>query len=65
MTENNVMTLPIAEGNLMIAKSDALDALIEKRIVDKETIVNIADDDWFGDYLANKWGMEKENDTEV
>ncbi|NQM29323.1 hypothetical protein HO415_01295 [Streptococcus suis] len=60
MTQEQMMTLPINEGNLMIAKADALDALIEKGIVNKETIINIGDDDWYAEQLANKWGIESE-----
>lgn len=60
MTRGEMMTLPIKDGNLMMAKEDALDALIEKDIVNKETIINIGDDDWYAEQLANKWGMESE-----
>ncbi|HEP1278707.1 hypothetical protein [Streptococcus pyogenes] len=52
------MTLPIKYGNLMMAKADALDALIENDIVNKETIINIGNDDWYAEYLANKWEIE-------
>ncbi|WP_208562804.1 hypothetical protein [Streptococcus suis] len=54
------MTLPIKEGNLMMAKAEALDALIENNIVCKEQIIAIGNDDWFGDYLSNRWGIENE-----
>ena len=60
MTRGEMMTLPIKDGNLMMAKEDALDALIEKDIVNKETIINIGDDDWYAEQLANKWGIESE-----
>lgn len=60
MTEEQIMTLPIKDGNLMMAKADALDALIENDIVNKETIINIGNDDWYAEYLTNKWGIEND-----
>lgn len=36
MNKQQMMTLPVKEGNLMMAKVDALDALIEKDIINKE-----------------------------
>ncbi|MBO4108076.1 hypothetical protein J5566_07755 [Streptococcus suis] len=60
MTREQTMTLPIKEGNLMMAKAEALDALIENNIVCKEQIIAIGNDDWFGDYLSNRWGIENE-----
>lgn len=59
MLQEQTMTLPINEGNLMIAKAEALDALIDNDIVNKETIINIGDDDWYAEYLSNRWGIEK------
>ncbi|HEL1931447.1 TPA: hypothetical protein TYI17_000672 [Streptococcus suis] len=58
MTEKQMMTLPIKYRNLMMAKAEALDDLIEKGIVDKQQIVEISGIDWYGGYLANEWGIE-------
>ncbi|HEM6342182.1 TPA: hypothetical protein U2D03_001774, partial [Streptococcus suis] len=58
MTEKQMMTLPIKYGNLMMAKAEALDDLIEKGIVDKQQIVEIGGIDWYGGYLANERGIE-------
>ncbi|WP_239104694.1 MazG-like family protein [Streptococcus dysgalactiae] len=57
MTEEQIMTLPIKDGNLMMANAGSRDALIEHDIVNKETIINIGNDDWYAEYLANKWGL--------
>lgn len=59
MNKEQMMTLPISEGNLMMAKAEALDDLIDKGVIDKETIINTGDDDWYAEYLAEKWGIEK------
>lgn len=53
-----MMTLPVKEGNLMMAKADALDALIEKDIINKETIINIGYTDWYREILVKEWGIE-------
>ncbi|HEL1731518.1 TPA: hypothetical protein TXT61_000517 [Streptococcus suis] len=60
MTRGQMMTLPIKEGNLMMAKAEALDDLIEKGVISKETIINIGDENWYAEYLANKWGIEND-----
>lgn len=60
MNKEQMMTLPISEGNLMIAKAEALDDLIDKGVIDKETIINIGDDNWYAEYLAKKWGIEND-----
>ena len=60
MDKEQMMTLPIKEGNLMIAKADALDALIENEIINKETIINIGYTDWYGEILAKEWGIEND-----
>lgn len=52
MNKEQMMTLPISEGNLMIAKAEALDDLIDKGVINKETIINIGDDNWYAEYLA-------------
>ena len=58
MNKQQMMTLPIKEGNLMMAKADALDALIEKDIINKETIINIGYTDWYREILVKEWGIE-------
>lgn len=60
MNKEQMMTLPIKEGNLMMAKADALDALIENDIINKETIINIGYTDWFSEILAKEWGIEND-----
>lgn len=60
MTKEQMMTLPIKEGNLMMAKADALDALIEKDIVNEETIITIGHTDWYREILAKEWGIEND-----
>jgi putative AlgH/UPF0301 family transcriptional regulator len=60
MTKEQMMTLPIKEGNLMMAKADALDALIENDIVNEETIINIGYTDWYREILAKEWGIEND-----
>lgn len=60
MTKEQMMTLPIKEGNLMMAKADALDALIENDIVGKETIIDIGYTDWYSEILINEWGIEND-----
>ncbi|VTY17545.1 hypothetical protein [Streptococcus anginosus] len=60
MTKEQMMTLPIKEGNLMMAKADALDALIENDIVNEETIINIGYTDWYRKILAKEWGIEND-----
>lgn len=52
------MTLPIKEGNDMLAKAEALDALLDSGTFNKETIVNIGDDDWYAERLARLWDLE-------
>ncbi|HEL2382920.1 TPA: hypothetical protein TZS71_000660 [Streptococcus suis] len=60
MTNKGMMTLPIIEGNLMMAKAEALDDLIENGVISKETIINIGAENWYAEYLANKWGIEND-----
>ena len=60
MTKEQMMTLPIKEGNLMMAKADALDALIENDIINKETIINIGYTDWYREILVKEWGIEND-----
>lgn len=60
MTKEQMMTLPIKEGNLMMAKADALDALIENDIVNEETIINIGYTDWYREILEKEWGIEND-----
>lgn len=60
MNKGQMMTLPIKEGNLMMAKADALDALIENDIINKETIINIGHTYWYREILAKKWGIEND-----
>lgn len=48
MNKESMMTLPITEGNLMMAKAEALDILIDMNIVNRETVVNLASNDWCG-----------------
>lgn len=60
MNKEQMMTLPIKEGNLMMAKADALDALIENDIINKETIINIGHTDWYREILVKEWGIEND-----
>lgn len=47
--------MPINETNMMIAKLEVLELLVEKGVIDKETALNIDNDSWCCAYLQDKW----------